>query len=166
MLAPNLRELTRPAHHAAEQHPVGAAMADGSISADWWSAWCAALLPVHAVLDLHSPSSIHRTAELIADLSAGPPAQISREALAYARTLTSREAIDGAVYVFTGAHLMGGALIARRIGDRLPTAHLQWQDRRQAITDWSPLRERAELQAHADAGFAAIRRMMDEMMSA
>jgi hypothetical protein len=47
----------------------------------------------------------------------------------------------------------------------MPTAHLQWQDRRQAITDWSPLRERAELQAHADAGFVAIRRMMDEMMS-
>lgn len=164
MLAPNLRELTRPSHHAAEQHAVGAAMAEGTISADWWSAWCAALLPVHAILDLHSPPSIYRTAELIADLSVGPPAQINREALAYARTLTTPDAIEGAIYVFTGAHLMGGAVIAKRVGDRLPCAHLHWADRRQAIADWSPLRARSELQAHADAAFAAISAIMDEIV--
>ena len=165
MLAtPSLRELTRPAHHAAEQHPVGAAMADGTISADWWSLWCAALLPVHAILDLHSPASIHRTAELISDLHAGPVVPISQEALAYARTLTTPDAIDGAVYVFTGAHLMGGAVIAKRVGDRLPCAHLHWADRRQAIADWSPLRGRWQLQAQADAAFSAIGRIMEDIV--
>jgi len=158
-----LKDLTRPLHHAAEQHAIGGAMATGDISATQWAAWCAALLPIHAVLDLKLPVSLHRTSELIEDLNAGPVAPMNTKALSFCTTLNKQEAILGATYVFTGAHLMGGAVIERRINGRLPCAHLRWVDRRQAITDWSPLRLQAELKQAADNAFAVVISIMDEI---
>jgi hypothetical protein len=161
----SLRELTRPLHHAAEQHPVGAAMADGTIPAEWWSQWCLGLLAIHAILDHHCVPVLRRSAELASDLRALPQTLMPPSALEYCAELDNRDAIDGAMYVFTGAHLMGGAVIERRLRDRLPCAHLLWSDRRQAIAEWSPLRARGELQAHADRGFRAVHEMMGDIVT-
>lgn len=164
MVEATLRDLTRPLHHAAEEHVIGGAMAAGDISATRWAAWCAALLPIHAVLDLQLPVSLRRTYELIDDLNAGPIAPMNATAMLFSTTLNRQDAILGATYVFTGAHLMGGAVIERRINGRLPCAHLRWKDRRQAITDWSPLRLQTELKHDADNAFAAVISIMDEIV--
>lgn len=158
-----LRELTRPLHHSAEQHEIGAAMADGSVSAERWGAWCAALLPIHAVMDISLPGCLHRTKELVQDLTALPVSFISPVALAYAKGLDTDAELMAAAYVFTGAHLMGGAVIEKRVKDRLPCAHLRWDNRRTSIDTWMPLRYRADLKEQADEAFASIIRIMDDI---
>jgi heme oxygenase len=153
-----LREATRSLHHAAESTPLGAAMADGTMPARWWCDWLGALRVVHRALDPALPPVLARCDELEADLVALLPLQPRpiKPAADYADLLVSEAARLGAAYVFTGAHLMGGAVTERRIGGRLPCAHLRWADRRLALEAWRPLRERADLEAEARAAFAAV----------
>lgn len=154
----SLREATRALHHAAERTPLGAAMADGTMPARWWCDWLGALRTIHAALDPHLPPVLARLHGIDADLAALLPMQPApgRAAAAFAATLSAPGAIVGAAYVFTGAHLMGGAVTERRIGHRLPCAHLRWPDRRAALDAWRPLRERVDAEAEARAAFAAV----------
>ena len=64
-----LRNETKELHHSAERHPIGSAMADGTISERWWVDWIQALLTIHTELDRHLPKSLHRVQELAKDLS-------------------------------------------------------------------------------------------------
>lgn len=159
-----LREATRELHHAAERHPVGAAMAAGTISEAWWMRWLMALLDIHLRLDQSMPPVLRRIAELERDIAAMPgQLPVSAAAWAYAQTLTTEPALRAAGYVFTGAHLMGGAVTDRALAGRLPCAHLRWEDRRAALDAWRPWREAEGLEDEARRAFAVVLAIMDEI---
>lgn len=160
-----LREATRDLHHRAEQHPIGAAMAAGTIGAQAWADWLGALLVVHAAIDPHVPPACRRVDQLLADVVGGAPLA-PRWSVAAASYANSLSAIDGAFYVFTGAHLMGGALIEKLVRDRLPCEHLRWADRKASIGGWSYLREITDpaVEQQARDAFAAVLAIMDEVL--
>ena len=160
----SLKEATKDLHHAAEQHPIGASMADGSIPQEWWADWLLALFTVHLVLDPHLASCLHRTEALFKDLEESPVVpKLTWAAVEYAQSLDDPLNRVGATYVFTGAHLMGGAITAKAVGDRVPTHHLQWEDRSEAVKEWSPLRDHSAIEPQAIAGFKAVMKILEEI---
>lgn len=162
-----LRNETKDLHHSAERHPIGAAMADGSISERWWVDWIQALLTIHTELDRHVPASMRRVKELAEDLAESSLVpNTNQAAIEYAATLTNPTAIEAAAYVFTGAHLMGGAVTDRALNGRLPCNHLRWDDRQQSLADWKPLRTKVELKEEANRAFAAVLAILNEIHSA
>jgi hypothetical protein len=157
-----LWEATRDLHHACEAHPVGAAMSSGKPPLIWYAAWVKALLQIHSVVDLHAPKSIQRTERLILDSTiAGEIAELAA-ANDYTRTLDNANALSGALYVLTGAHLMGGEIMRRRL-EGYPTLHLEWDERKKAIAELQLLRTRGELGQEARDCFAALLSVMDEI---
>ena len=159
-----LREDTRDLHHACEQHAVGAAMSDGSVDEQTWTDWLGCLFVVHSFLDYHLPIEMRRVFHVKADLHAMASRGFTPRANNAALEFTAmRMKPDAAAYVFGGAHLMGGAVMEKRLGDRLPCEHLRWYDRRAAIDVWRPMRERDDLTQPARDTFAAILEMMDEI---
>jgi heme oxygenase len=160
-----LKSQTKDLHHAAERHPIGQSMANGTITKRWWADWIVALKVIHQVIDQHNPESMHRVQQLEKDLEEVdvllPTDNFA--AIEYAKTLTTPEEIAGATYVFTGAHLMGGAVTAKQLNGRLPSNHLVWEDRKQTMTDWSPLRDRADLVEPAQRAFQAVIYILDEI---
>ena len=161
-----LKQATKDLHHAAEAHPIGKAMANGTITPEWWADWISALYVIHSVIDPKLPESMRRTEQLRRDLEEVAADWILPEAaINYARDLITRAQIEGAAYVFTGAHLMGGAITAKAVGDRLPTHHLQWEDRQAAVRDWKPLRENVGIQKEAVAGFQAVLDILREILA-
>lgn len=162
-----LRAATRELHHAAERHRVGAAMADGTIRPDWWADWIGALLVIHRRIDPWMPHVLQRTTALEADLWGLADAPRRNEpAEAFVHSLRTTAALDGAGYVFTGAHLMGGAVTDRALAGRLPTAHLRWDDRPAALAAWRPWRDATHCEAEARAAFAAVIAIMDAIVEA
>ena len=162
-----LRNETKELHHSAERHPIGSAMANGSISDRWWVDWIQALLVIHTELDKHLPASMHRVQELVQDLTESSLIPNNNQAAKeYVATLTNPISIEAAAYVFTGAHLMGGAVTDRALNGRLPCNHLRWKDRQQSLTDWKPLRTKIELKDEANRAFAAVLEILDEIYSA
>jgi len=159
-----LKHLTHDLHHAAEQHPVGAAMAAGNISKEWWADWLMSLLLIHNRFDHHLPQRMRRVEQLqkdLAELSVQP--LILPAAVAYARKLDTVEALEAAAYVFTGAHLMGGAIAAKANAHRLPVHHLTWDNRNEVVAMWSPYRDRADLEQEVRNAFKAILNIMEEI---
>jgi heme oxygenase len=158
-----LRDATLDLHHAAERHPVGQAMADGTISERWWLDWLGALRVVHATLDPHLPAVLHRIHQIDADIAAMAPMQpaVGHAPRLFAQSLTTHLAVTGAAYVFTGAHLFGGALTARAVGSRLPSSHLLWVDRPAALHVFRPMRNAIEAELYARNAFAAVLAIMD-----
>jgi hypothetical protein len=69
----------------------------------------------------------------------------------------------GAAYVLTGAHLMGGEIMRRRLVD-LPTEHLEWEDRQAALAELKVMRVNAELAGPARKCFEALLAIMDEIL--
>ena len=162
----SLREATKDYHHAAERHPVGAAMADGTISEQWWADWLGALFIVHSAIDPGLPEPLRRTPEIAADIAAlGVQPRLNHSAARYAQGMTEVDR-EAATYVFTGAHLMGGAITARQVGERLPTHHLQWEDRQAVVKLWKPLRDRDDLADAACRAFAAVLEICEEVLAA
>lgn len=160
-----LWEITRDLHHACEQHPVGAAMASGNPPMDWYAAWLKALLQIHAFVDPHAPECIRRSDRIKEDIEviSSEVADLSSATL-YISSLTTPESIDGALYVLTGAHLMGGEIMRRRLVG-YPTNHLEWNDRRESLTELQLLRTRGELGEEARACFTALLAIMDEIQT-
>ena len=156
-----LRDATRDLHHAAEQHVVGGAMAAGTISAEWWADWCGALHVVHCALDKHVSEHVQRAFPLLLDLDATPcrPRYIPA-AGAFAATLRSQKRIEGAAYVFVGAHLFGGEIMRRRLENRRSCHHLRWYDRPAALAVFRPWREGDAVREARDA-FSAVLAIMD-----
>jgi hypothetical protein len=161
-----LRDSTKELHHRAEKHPIGASMADGTISERWWADWINALLTVHMELDRYVPHSMRRCDELIKDLSEfSIIPNDNHAAVEYAKTLPDEHEREGAVYVFTGAHLMGGAVTDKALAGRLPCNHLRWNDRKQTLADWKPYRDKIELKESANRAFGAVNKILEEIYS-
>lgn len=158
-----LWEATRDLHHACEQHQVGAALATGSPPVAWYADWLMALRQLHEVVDKNLPESLGRVERLTLDLMAvGVASNLSPAAHAYSKTLTTEVALDGAAYVLTGAHLMGGEVMRRRLAG-FPTEHLEWEDRKIGLGWLKPVRERVELSESARACFGALLAIMTEI---
>lgn len=161
-----LYEATRDLHHACEMHPVGSAMSDGTISAQWWADWIQALHIFHTEIDGDELSDpLARCLELEVDLKGcsvppRPNCMADKLGLKLSKSAKMREA---GRYVLTGAHLMGGAVTKKRIGGRLPTAHLQFGNRKELMTLWTPYRERIDLAEDAREIFQYLLWTMDEI---
>jgi hypothetical protein len=157
----SLFDATRDLHHACEAHPVGAAMASGKPPRAWYAAWLAGLEIIHRATDPTLPLILRRVERLRRDLDALEwlPVPIC-PAEDYAASLTTEPALAGASYVLTGAHLMGGEVMRRRL-DGYPTEHLLWTDRAAAVAELRLMRERADIALPARDCFAALLRLMD-----
>lgn len=158
-----LWQQTRDLHHACEAHPVGAAMASGTPPRHWYAAWLDVLHQIHAAIDAHLPEAAHRAERAQADMVAmGLEIPRTEAAARYVQTLTDEQAIAGAGYVLTGAHLMGGEIMRRRL-DGFPTQHLEWDDRKAALAVLQGFRDRDDLVSAARACFGALLASMDEI---
>jgi heme oxygenase len=156
-----LASATKELHHAAERHSVGGSMADGTISEQYWADWLGALWVIHKELDPHLPVVLHRVERLETDLN---EMELTPRFIEAAVSYTDILDPAGAAYVFTGAHLMGGAVMERKLRDRLPCAHLRWDDRQEALRAWRPMRENGDAADAAKAAFAAVISIMDEIV--
>ena len=155
---------TRDLHHACEQHPVGGVMAIGKPPAIWYRAWLQVLLQLHEVVDQHLPSTVHRVERIKADIATLNIEVTSIKAAEnYANTLTNSTAIVGAAYVLTGAHLMGGEIMRRRL-EGFPTEHLSWDSRPEALKCLTQLRESPDVIQPARDCFKALLDSMDEIL--
>lgn len=162
-----LWESTRDLHHACEEHEVGAAMASGSPPMEWYAKWLMALVQIHTYVDKTVPEIVQRGRQLRADLVAtGIEVAPLTAAALYCRTLKNNEKrLAGAAYVLTGAHLMGGEVMRRKL-DGYPTSHLEWKDRKAAIDILGQYRNREDIVQEARDCFAALLAVMDEIKGA
>lgn len=155
---------TRDLHHACEEHAVGSAMASGSPLWQWYSDWLQALLDIHQVIDEYSIPEVKRVEKLKEDLSnAFSPRELT-VAKNYANNLKTEKDIAGATYVLLGAHLMGGAIMRKRLVI-YPTKHLEWDDRKAALRELQKIKERTDIVQEARNCFQALLNTMDEIES-
>ena len=158
-----LWEETRELHHACEQHRVGGAMATGKPPLLWYAAWLVAIHQIHAIVDTHIPAVLNRTDRLLEDIAAtGYKLPSSDAANTYIDSLIDEKRISGAAYVLTGAHLMGGEIMRRRLIG-FPTKHLEWDDRKEAISILQQYRTRSDISEEAKDCFRALLAIMDEI---
>jgi heme oxygenase len=158
-----LWEATRDLHHACEAHPVGAAMASGTPPIQWYADWLSALYTIHWTVDQHLPEIIRRSEQVQNDLTnTNCPVKIIKSANKYVNTLNTEQDIAGAAYVLTGAHLMGGEIMRRRLVG-YPTSHLEWDDRKGALAELMKFRDRPEIAEEAKNCFHALLKIMDEI---
>lgn len=158
-----LWEETRDLHHACEQHLIGAAMATGKPPRAWYAAWLKALHQIHSVIDQHEAAVLNRTQRLEQDIEEmGFDVDPFDAANQYINTLNNDRAIAGAIYVLTGAHLMGGEIMRRRL-ERFPTKHLEWDDRKEALAILQGYRTRDDITQEARDCFSALLNIMDEI---
>lgn len=160
-----LWEHTRDLHHACEEHVVGAAMATGSPPVEWYADWLGALEAIHSVVDDDLPRILWRTDRVSADIIAGGIEPLRLDAAWNYVHAISNDAIAraGAAYVLTGAHLMGGEIMRRRL-EGYPTSHLEWDDRPAAIAELKKMRENGEIAESARDCFKALLAVMDEIL--
>jgi hypothetical protein len=164
MMNTELWNATRDLHHACEQHPVGGVMAVGKPPVIWYRAWLQVLLQLHEVVDQYLPDTVHRVARIKMDIkSLNIDIKPIKAAETYADTLTNPIAITGAAYVLTGAHLMGGEIMRRRL-EGFPTEHLSWDDRKEALKCLTLLRESPDVIEPARNCFKALLDSMDEIL--
>jgi heme oxygenase len=124
----DLHAATRDLHHGAEAHPFMQRMAAGEITRQEWTDWIGALRVIHEVLDPHLHYALQRSGHLLIDQCAMLPLvpREVRAATKFARSLASASDILGAAYIFSGAHLRGGAVLRRRLeAAELPCLHLR-----------------------------------------
>lgn len=154
---------TKDLHHACEQHPVGGAMASGTPPKIWYAAWVMALKQIHNAIDDSLPESVHRVNRLQQDLDELELKLIpNMAAISYVNSLKDEKDLAGACYVLTGAHLMGGEVMRRRL-EGFPTNHLLWDDRKEALAVLSELRKREDIVQEARNCFEALLNIMDEI---
>ena len=162
-----LWESTRDLHHACEAHAVGGAMATGKPPRIWYKAWLMALYQIHSAVDPTVPSCTGRTMRIFKDLQGmddEPEVKLFKSAADYVASLDNEKSIAGAAYVLTGAHLMGGEIMRRRL-EGFPTLHLEWDDRKEALAVLQTYRTRDDITEEARACFQALLNVMDEIES-
>lgn len=158
-----LWEETRDLHHACEEHAVGGAMATGKPPEIWYGAWLVALHQIHSVLDPNVDKSITRTERIEQDIiNMGLQLPKLEAAKEYIKTLDNEKSIAGATYVLTGAHLMGGEIMRRRL-EGFPTKHLEWDNRKEAIAILQQYRTRDDITIESRNCFKALLNVMDEI---
>lgn len=158
-----LWEATRDLHHACEEHPVGAAMATGDPPRQWYADWLMALAQIHSELDNCLPKEVHRASRLYDDINdIDLPANFSEVADKYVASLDTPQKIAGAAYVLTGAHLMGGEVMRRRLVN-FPTKHLSWENRKAALAVLQIYRTREDIITEARNCFQALLDIMNEI---
>jgi len=159
-----LWEYTRDLHHACEDHLVGAAMSTGNPPRIWYAAWLKALYQIHLVLDKNCEQLISRSIEIKQDIEfMDIEIPELNTATSFVEQLDNSKKIDGAIYVLTGAHLMGGEIMRRRLVD-FPTKHLEWEDRKKSIAILQNYRTRDDIGDEARGCFAALLSIMDEIL--
>jgi heme oxygenase len=165
-LAKPLWESTRDLHHACEAHAIGESMATGHPPKIWYKAWIQALHQIHSAVDPHVDDYIKRVTQLDLDLAdleeTVAPLAAATE---YVATLDNALSIDGAAYVLTGAHLMGGEIMRRRFQghEGYPTSHLTWEDRPASLATLQTYRTRDDISEQARDCFQALLKIMDEI---
>lgn len=160
-----LWESTRDLHHACEKHPVGQAMSLGTPPQKWYSDWLNCLLMMHEIIDAQVSPLIHRAERLKRDIENMHIKPRENKACQEfcSRLLQSNDLIEGTIYVLTGAHLMGGEIMRRRLIG-YPVSHLQWDSRQDAIKELDRYRSKSELTESARECFGALLKIMDEII--
>jgi hypothetical protein len=165
-----LWQATRDLHHQAEDHPLVRTMIAGTITPQAWADWLQAHLTLQLALDPHLPLAVRRADALALDLLALLPieARPSRVAEDFATTLTDTISIFGAAYLTIGAHRRGGRVIEKALrtaGRDLPSQHTSFEDGASAEAFVKQLREIPDLAPGARRAFAALTRVMDEIVA-
>ena len=156
---------TREWHHKCESHPVGAAMASGSPPMDWYAGWLMGLYFIHTKVDPHMPACARRTDLLIQDIiETGAEVKVPMSAFKWFSTESDEYELGGFAYVLTGAHLMGGEIMRRRL-QGYPTRHLLWEDRKESLGYLVSLRDREEYTVGALQCFELLYQVMEEIKS-
>ena len=160
----SLSEYTRDLHCACEEHDVGGAMATGKPPRIWYVAWLMALYQIHAAIDAFCEDPvITRAKEVMHDyVTMNTEMYALDAAYDYVSQLNDAKKIAGAIYVLTGAHLMGGEIMRRRL-EGFPTKHLEWDDRKKAIAILQNYRTRDDIGEEARDCFKALLNIMDEI---
>ena len=139
-------------------------MASGKPPQEWYSAWCKALYIIHSELDKHCDPALHRGDRAFIDyIYGGVTIDTLIQPYKYVEQLDTKEKIDGAIYVLTGAHLMGGEIMRRRL-EGYPVKHLEWDDRKAALTILQEYRLRDDIGDEARDCFSALLAIMDEIL--
>jgi len=109
------------------------------------------------------PDVLGRTDRLVEDINnTYIDLPLIEAAKVYTLTLTDEKRIAGAAYVLTGAHLMGGEIMRRRL-EGFPTKHLEWDNRKEAIAILQQYRTRDDIGEEAKDCFKALLTIMDEI---
>ena len=158
---------TRDLHHACEHHPVGASMSRGDVCEQWWADWLATLAAAHELIDPELDPRLQCLDGIRADLAAcGLAPRPNKPAERFVRALSDDPKLrEAAQYVLTGAQLMGGQVMRKRIGSRLPKKHLELSDRREMVAVWSPMRERDDLVHEARTVFSYLLAIMQDIVA-
>lgn len=159
----SLFELTKPMHHACEQHPVGQRMAKGDVTRQEWADWLWAFRTLHGVIDRILPYYFWREEQLTIDLAKLPYANPSAAALRFAADMVDENPI-GACYVLHGAHRSGGRMMAPILTAKgLPCFHIQYVAQAD-VQDWiKATRPRTEFSTQAIYTFECLLEVMDEI---
>ena len=158
-----LHSETKELHHACEAHPVGYAMSTGSPPEAWYASWLSALLVIHTYLDACMPIAARRAPQLGVDLQKLKcPVYTPPAAYEYIQSLNTLHDDKGGCYVLTGAGLMGGAIMKKRLIG-YPTCHLEFADRAIALEYLKGLRNDEKLVDSAKHCFSALLKVMDEI---
>lgn len=154
---------TRHLHHACEEHPVGARMANGTCTPQEWADWLWAFRELHRVVDTTLPPHMVREQVLTADLSVLPEANPSPAAIRFALSLLGVEVV-GAAYVLHGAHRSGGRVMAPKMAKRgFPTLHTCYRDAT-AVREWiDSVRGEMSASDQASATFGCLLEVMGEI---
>lgn len=153
----SLRELVQSHHQLAENNELSRKMASGTICPKWWADWVAALLTIHQSFDHCVPAPLTRVHELAWDVCHSELPIPTLAAAELAQKIQQDPLLQQAAgYVFTGAHLMGGAIIKKNLSTDLSSRHLEWEDRATAIELWRPWRTKVELAPQAIYCFEQI----------
>ena len=161
-----LWEATRDLHHACEEHPVGNALASGKPPRQWYADWLGCLSMIHDITDTQIKPVIHRAEKIKKDIQNMDVVPRNNEQCQHfcSQLLENNDLREGAIYVLTGAHLMGGEIMRRRL-DGFPVSHLEWDDRQAALEELRLYRNRPELTNAARECFGALLKMMDEIVN-
>jgi hypothetical protein len=164
-----LFDATRHLHHACEEHPLGQAMINATITAQEWCDWLGALRLLHEKIDPHLPPYAQVSGELTLDMIDMLPMLPRHVAAArtFAETLTTPERIGGAAYVLVGAHRRGGRVTEKKFkeaGRNLPMRHVHFfaPAEAEALVKW--LRDKDELADAATATFQCLLDVMEEIV--
>jgi hypothetical protein len=158
-----LWENTREWHHKCETHPVGAAMSAGNPNPGWYRDWLVSLLVIHSKIDPYIPECARRTTLIAKDLELMEgTCKLPRALLSFLAKQLLEDELGGFAYVLTGAHLMGGEIMRRRL-EGYPTNHLVWEDRKESLLYLQSLRDREEYTSGALECFELLYNCMENI---